>query len=124
MVEGTPPPACAELVDLFRRLYGEDVLSKGVIAVLNSSFGGRWVHVVDSGVLCVVEEQRGILFAALYKALLVAEEKPVVTRFWTFGVCLRVLLQMRLLAVPDAVFELKSVQPASEGAKRLKGWLW
>jgi len=65
MVEGTPPPACAELVDLFRRLYGESVLSRYVIAILSSNLGGRWVHAADSSVLCVVEEQRGRLFSAL-----------------------------------------------------------
>ena len=58
----------------------------------------------------------------MYKQILVADEKPVVTRFWTFGVCARTLLLMRLIDIPVDVFKSPALCPAAENAKRLRGF--
>jgi len=111
----TPPPE----VELFRDLYGEDVVPANVAEVLNVSLG-TWTHAAVTGE--TMASIRGRLFAALYKAILVANEKPVVTRFWTFGICLRTLLLMRLLSIPGEMFALSTVTPAPDNSRRLKGF--
>ena len=111
----TPPPE----VELFQDLYGRDVIPESVSNILNVSLG-TWTHVAAHGE--TIASTRGQLFAALYKAILVANEKPVVTRFWTFGICVRTFMLMRLLGIPKELFDLSTTSPAPDNARRLQGF--
>ena len=65
---------------------------------------------------------RGDFVKALCRAIVHVDETPVVTRFWTFGVCLRVLLRMFLLGIDASFLDLRSTNPNQENGLRLGGF--
>ena len=74
-----PPP-----YDTWQHLYGDDIIPPCIQQLLNASLK-PWLHFSDKAES--LGALRGTLHIALYRAIVMADESPVVTRFWTFGVC-------------------------------------
>ena len=106
-------------LDGLRDLYGGDIIPADILAVLNHSVH-PWKHVARQGE--DVREIRGVLHRALVKHLLIADEKPIVTRFWTFGICVKTLLLLHLLGAPSSFLHMDSVAPSEANQKRLEGF--
>ncbi len=115
-------PSFAEERGRLRALYGAGVLPVEIDQVLNGKLGKLEVFTAEGtgrGEVC------GQVYAMLYRLLLKVEEKPIVTRFFLFGECVFTLLRMKLLGVPDSVFQVGTKQPRKENKKRLvafKAW--
>jgi hypothetical protein len=99
-----------------QRLYGVAVLPDDLLDVYNHGLGAPdriCSHGESRLVVC------RLFYDILHKYCLVLDEKPITSRFWTFGACVNGLLRMRLLGIPDVVFQVSSVQPRKENQKRL-----
>ena len=86
--------------ELWEHLYGDDIIPSSIQELLNASLK-PWQHFSDKAES--LGTLRGKLHIALYRAIVQADESPVVTRFWTFGVCIRTLLRIVLLGVDLSV---------------------
>ena len=120
IVDVVATPQGEGFAELYRCLYGNASLPQELTGLLNVSFT-LCTHSRGGDAIEPIERTRGRLVALLYKLLLVADEKPVATRFWTFGVCMRTLLLMRLIGIPSDMFKLSVMCPVAENAKRLRG---
>ena len=100
-------------------LYGAQVFPSCIGEVLSGNF--RELEVVsqtgdDRAEMC------GKVYSMLFELLIVAQEKPIVTRFFLFAKCVFTLLLMRLLGVPVSVFTLDTKAPYPANQKRLDGF--
>ena len=57
------------------------------------------------------------------KTLLIAEEKPVVTRFWMFASCVRTLLLLQCLNLPADFLKVSKGTPTDENTRRIQRFL-
>ena len=99
-------------------LYGESVLPEELLSWYNHSISAP-DHVTESADRAEILRK---MYQCVYKFCIIVEEKPTVSRFWTFGACVHTLLRYRLMALPDAVFSVSSVRPQPENQKRLHGF--
>ena len=100
-------------------LYGAHVFPSCIGEVLSGNF--RELEVVaqtgyDRADIC------GKVYSMLFELLIVAQEKPIVTRLFLFAKCVFTLLLMRLLGVPVSVFTLDTKAPYPANQKRLDGF--
>ena len=100
-------------------LYGAHVFPSCIGEVLSGNF--RELEVVaqtgdDLADIC------GKVYSMLFELLIVAQEKPIVTRLFLFAKCVFTLLLMRLLGVPVSVFTLDTKAPYPANQKRLDGF--
>eukprot|EP00973_Karenia_brevis_P027492 3792067-Karenia_brevis.AAC.1 len=51
-------------------------------------------------------DARGQDFMLLHKHVIVIEEHPTRTRFWTFSACVNGLLRMKLMKIPSSVISI------------------
>ncbi len=112
-------PSFAEERGRLRSLYGVGVLPDEIDHVLNGRLGKLEVFAqegTERGDVC------GQVYSMLYRLILKVEEKPIVTRFFLFGECVFTLLRMKLLGLPDSVFEVGTKQPRKENKKRLEAF--
>ena len=66
------------------------------------------------------EDLLGNVYRTLYKWLFKLEEKPIVTRFWLFSMCVWTLLRFKLLGIDvSEVLVTSTKQPNKENKKRL-----
>ena len=99
-----------------RRLYGPGVFPDSLCNALN-------VNVLQlaraSSPSETPEEARGIVFDELFRLTLIAEQKPVITRFWLFAMCICSILRTCLLGL-TGVFQVSTRAPQQENIKRLQ----
>ena len=110
-IEGTG----AQMLSL-QRLYGSEVLSGELCALLNGSLAaGNLEHIGTKD----KAEIAGEIYGALYRRILKVEERPVITRFWLFSQCVMVLLSMELIGLPWDIFKVRTSSLRKDTAKRM-----
>jgi len=115
LVEGQPP-AGGVSQDLLS-LYGPGVLPPDVLAFFNGDL--TRLQRYEQGVTDErKQDARGEAFRLLYKHCLYVDEKPIVTRFFTFGPNVWKLMLRVLLKLGRDAFSLSSVNPNPENKKR------
>ena len=107
----------AQRAKVLQRLYGAAVLPDDLLAVCNHGVS-QPNHICPalSDKLAVCRQ----FYKVLFKYCILVEEKPTSSRFWTFGASVNSLVRMRLLGLPDAIFQTGTMQPPAENQKRLK----
>ena len=100
-------------------LYGKAVLPDDLLGVLNFGFG-ILRHICARGTSR--EDVSRQVYALLYKYIIIVEDKPITSRFWTFASCVNALLRFHLLGLPDSIFSVSTVQPRKDNQKRLKSF--
>lgn len=100
-------------------LYGPEVVPDAVVAFANFAFGS-WEHCMEQPGDCDAEVLAEKLFQELQKRLLLVEERPTPTRFWTFTACVRSLLFAKLFGIPPEQWAVSRTKPKEEQAKRIQ----
>ena len=113
------PTARLRSENLFQ-LYGEAVLPREIVLLYNCG--------LDQPDHCDAQSAGRAdvcraFFTCLRRHCLRVDEKPIVSRFWTFAACVHGLLRFRLLNLPESVFSIGSVKPRAENHKRLNSFL-
>ena len=96
-----------------RKLYTHHALPDAVFELLNNGFG-RLEHVLPNGIEPDGDRKRAIVSAVvsvLHKHLMRVDEKPTLTRFWTFREGIDKMFLMRALGFPDEVLVHPAVNP-------------
>ena len=110
-------------------LYGEGALPARVLEVLNNGIC-TWSHSPPAATAlgsaanapdsaAVATECRATLVEALRRRLLVVDEHPTLTRFFTFRVHVDGLLLISFLGIARPVFNIGEVKPLLKTSKRL-----
>lgn len=102
-----------------QHLYGQAVLPDALLNLLNEGLG-TWSHTGSDKLRSEVVDE---LFRLLSRLLFFIEERPVPTRFWLFGGCVRGMLTMILIGLPAEVVKLSGANPHAENQKRLGRFL-
>ena len=112
-----PPPAAQQRTSNLLKLYGPNVLPSDVLAFFDGDIAKR-EHVLlpDEDPYAARREA----FKVLHKHLVRVEEKPIVTRFWLFGSCVRTLQLMSLLDMRPEAFQVVGVKPKEENSTRAR----
>ena len=118
---GGPNPDHERYVSNLRGLYGQDIINDDIVRLLNHSFD-PWSHRGPEDPADDIRARRGRLHASLFKLILRPEEKPCVTRFWTFGEGVRILLRADILRVPINIYAPVSSSPTPDNKVRLEGF--
>jgi hypothetical protein len=95
-------------------LYGEDCLPSDLLAVFNVGFVGLR-HAGTDG----IESVRRQFYLVLYKYIVLIDEHPVATRFFTFAQCVWALTRLALLGLPIDIYSVLTIKPNQTFAKRL-----
>ena len=98
-------------------LYGKDCLPDDVMEALNAGFGGLVNAAAES---TSIEAVRRKFCDTMYKHMIVIEEHPVPTRFFTFAQCVWVLCRVMLLCLPISIYSVTTINPQQVMGKRLK----
>ena len=106
-------------VEALQALYGCNVLPPSLLQILNGDLQS-WTHTSNELSQGQVVER---LFHLLSKLFFFIEERPVPTRFWLFGNCVRRLLLMKLIGLPATVLQLQGANPQEDSQKRLRRFL-
>ena len=99
-------------------LYSTTVIPDSVAQVMNCGLG-VWRHTAPSADVDKNEICDG-LFSVLRDRLILAEEKPIVSRFFLFSNCVHTLLMSLMAKVPADVYTVNSVHPNKENAARIR----
>ena len=97
-------------------LDGRDCLPDDLMHVFNTGFGDL-LHAGPDNIS--IEAVRRLFYDVLYKRVILIEEHPVPTRFFTFAGCVWALCRMLLLCLPITIFSVNTVKPQQMYAKRL-----
>ena len=100
-----------------QELYGHGVLPDELLEVYNI---GLQCPLHACSPTALVEAVRRRFYDTLYKLVLLIEERPVVTRFWTFTNCVWALCRMKILDLPSDILSVGTVKPQEVFMKRLK----
>ena len=103
----------ARLLDL----YGEDVLPPELLAVKNRDLNAM-EHVARPGGVSEAEAIKEMVYV-LCRLVLIAQERPIVTRFLLFTPCCFATLRMFIAGLPFGALSFGRVSPESENAKRV-----
>ena len=95
--------AHSDRVEKLLRLYGPDVFPDDLRQFINQGFGEPKCGVTDPA-SADVAIMRSSLYLALQKGIFQVQERPVITRFWLFSSCVRVLLLMKIFDLPTEIF--------------------
>ena len=119
-VQASPPAAHLRPDFRILQLYGEHIIPQEIRDLFNMSLF-EWRHASEARLSC--EELRGRIFTTLYKHILWQEEKPIITRFWLFGVCANRLLLAQLLGIPHRIFSTQLLQMQPKNQTRLNAFV-
>lgn len=103
------------------KLYGGAVFPESILALWNNGLG-RMEHVLPEGASPEAERERvaGEFVSSLATFFLKVDEKPTVSRFWTFREAVGRMLSMSILGFPKAVLRFKTLKPRQQGQTRLR----
>ena len=105
-------------MDKLQMLYSKIVIPDSVLQIMNSGFG-VWSHTSEPGVDVDKNDVCNRLFSVLRDRIVLAEEKPIVTRFFLFSNCVHTLLMSLLLGLPVSVYCVTSSHPSEDNEKRI-----
>ena len=102
-------------------LYGSNVFPDAVMRLWNNGLK-RMEHIVPGGVdpIAVRPQVAGDLVAALGKWFMQVDERPTVSRFWSFRKAIDRMLAMHCFGFPGAVLRFKSIKPREQNQKRVR----
>jgi len=104
-----------------QELYGKDVLPDELLALFNKRLH-EFETVAPPGTN--KKDLYGRVYRTLYRWLFIANEKPIVTRFWLFSSCVWTLLRFTLLGLDlSAVFVTQTKTPTKDNKRRLNAVL-
>ena len=108
------------------QLYGEDAIPERLLQCLNNGLDS-WTHTVSApapGEAAVpAPSVRALLLEVLRRRLLVADEHPTLTRFFTFRLHIQALLLLSFLGIAPDVLSLSTTKPLEKTSKRLRSVL-
>ncbi len=115
--DGAPDPAITQQLQGMQGLYGADVLSDELLQCRPHGLASTECYLLPCGPLSAEERLRDMI-ETFRKALLQPEERPVVTRFWKFGLCCYQLLRYILLRIPiQELFHVGERRPGQTGLR-------
>ena len=104
-----------------RELYGESVVPGPLLEILNSGLS-EWAHAVDDPAALApgrLDELRDNLLRILRKRILVVDEKPTMTRMFTFSAHMDCLLLLHFLQCAPALVKMRGSQPRKRSRLRV-----
>ena len=100
-----------------RQLYGEDVFPASLCRLLNVHVQSLQYRASDA---VTDATRRGDIFAELIRLTFHFEQKPIITRFFLFTVCVHGVFRCLVLGIPVDIFSVSTKTPGTENSKRLK----
>jgi len=102
--------SCQRVMAL-RQLYTQRVVPNALVV---------HVHAVTAGITAGNRQPVADAFVLFVVNLLKSDDKPTLNRFFTYRVCIDGMLTMKLIALPQAAFEVQGVRMRTKGQTRLK----
>ena len=99
-----------EQMGKLQQLYGQDALPNVIVQLFNTTLDEPKHAAIPGSSL---EGTRVAYFNALLQILLQPESKPIVTRFWLFASCIRIMWLMALLKMPRQLLKVAHVARSS-----------
>ena len=116
--------ASADKWEKMAELYGVGVVPGRLLSCLNNGLGS-WTHTLSAPALDGSAQAgvRGVLLEVLRSRLLLVDERPTLTRFFTFRVHIQALLLLSMLGIASETFRLSTVKPLEKTSQRLRSVL-
>lgn len=97
-------------------LYGDKVFPSELLRTINGDLLGMSCCKQDGVSL---QSARGKVYNILFRSILIAESKPILSRFWLFGPCCCAMLLIHFFNLAG-IFRTDTAQPQPENVKRIQ----